>query len=1084
MSEPTLSDDDREQRLEQAMAEYIQAEDAGHAPESQAFLAHYSDLRPELDEFLADRRELAWLVDPLAPRAHPKQEGTQTLWPSAAGQGSPQFDVTIEDAPAGVNGQEIPLINGTRVRYFGDYKIQEELGRGGMGIVYKATQVSLSRLVALKLIRAGVLADNVELRRFENEAEAVAQLDHPGIVPVYEVGSHDGQRYFSMKLIEGGSLASRIDGFTEDPRAAARLVAQAAEAVHHAHQRGILHRDLKPANILLDDEGRPHVTDFGLARKVDGDSELTQSGAILGTPAYMAPEQASGRQRSVTTASDVYGLGAILYALLTGRAPFGGESVGDTLDAVRTRPPDPPTRHNARIPRDLEVICLKCLEKDPQRRYTSARALAEDLRRHLAGEPILARPVRAAEQAWMWCRRNPALASMSGLTLAVAVLGFGGVTWQWRMAVAQRNRAEEAAVREEQARRTVEASLQEVHAARTGEQGQRRETDRLLALERQSLYRTRVAFAYREWLANDVGRADELLSQCPGDLRGWEWRYCHGLSHLDMLTLQGHTHAVNSIAFSPDSKRIVSGSYDHTARVWDTATGELLQAFREHSDRVFAVAFSPDGKTVASGGQGSAINVKMWDSLTGRETVQLRGTASSVVYSLVFSPDGKWLAASPHASVVLWDTATGEQVLRQPLAGIESVAFRPDGRWLAAANREQVSVLEVPTGKVLFTLSVPVTPECNRSLCFRPDGKRLAVASRWEVVVFDTETQKQVSVCRGHSFQVEGVAFSPDGKQLVSAGGDGTVRVWNAETGREIGTIRGHQSGVACVGVSSDGSHVASGGWDGVVKIWNAVPGAWDPLRVQFRGDGASLEDIAVSLDGKRVALARRHDNAARGKEGSVEFVDTASGTVIQTWFGHLGDVFGVAFSPDGRRLASISRPYRWSKAPGQPTRCTPWQLKIRDVDSGRELWSWEHTYEAPDEDRDNPSMGPGVRFSPDGVLVAAAESHRTLAVWEYGTGKQVAVLRGHDGLITDLAFSPDGAHLATSSLDGTVRLWDWRTGQEVGRLAGHTGAVNAIRFSPDGRLLATASADRTIRLWNPKNAGNRSSEFLVDSRG
>ena len=348
-------------------------------------------------------------TDPLAT------EPAMTL---AADSGATAADATVDEIsvqnrqPRGANIAETGgavgngLQRGEYVCYFGDYEIHHELGRGGMGVVYLARQVTLNRQVALKMIRVGVLAGDVELRRFQNEAEAVAQLDHPGIVPVYEVGEHEGQKYFSMKLVEGGSLADRLDDYKNGPRAAAKFVAEAAEAVHHAHLRGILHRDLKPANILIDDQSRPHVTDFGLARKVEGDSELTQSGAILGTPAYMAPEQASGRRRAVTTASDVYGLGAILYALLTSRAPFGGDSVVETLDAVRTRPPELPSRLNAKLSQDLEVVCLKCLEKDPQRRYPSAQALAEDLRRHLAGEPILARPVGAAERAWMWCRRE------------------------------------------------------------------------------------------------------------------------------------------------------------------------------------------------------------------------------------------------------------------------------------------------------------------------------------------------------------------------------------------------------------------------------------------------------------------------------------------------------------------------------------------------------------------------------------------------------------------------------------------------------------------------------------------------------
>ena len=286
------------------------------------------------------------------------------------------------------------LPSGTRIGYFGDYELLKVLGEGGMGIVYKARQLSLNRPVALKMIKAARFASADEVRRFQNESEAVARLDHPNIVPIFEVGQYEDQHYFSMKLIAGESLDKRPKDYFADPRRAAELVAMTAGAIHHAHQRGILHRDLKPANILIDSEGRPHVTDFGLAKRVEGDSELTRSGAILGTPAYMAPEQASGKRGAVTTSTDVYGLGAILYALLTGRAPFGGDSVIDTLEQVRERRAGAADESSTRgVPRDLEVICLKCLEKDPRRRYASADALAEDLKRWLAGEPIAARPV-------------------------------------------------------------------------------------------------------------------------------------------------------------------------------------------------------------------------------------------------------------------------------------------------------------------------------------------------------------------------------------------------------------------------------------------------------------------------------------------------------------------------------------------------------------------------------------------------------------------------------------------------------------------------------------------------------------------
>lgn len=322
------------------------------------------------------------------------------------------------------------------------YEVRRLLGSGGMGIVFEAHQISLNRTVALKVIRSDSFASEPERLRFQNEAEAVAQLDHPQIVPIYEVGSRRGRHFFSMKLISGGGLDLRLEEFAQDPKRAAQLVATIAEAIHHAHQRGILHRDLKPANILLDEQGTPHITDFGLAKRLDGDFELTRTDILVGTPSYMAPEQTTRGRAAVSTATDVYGLGSILYALLAGRAPFKGSSLVETLDLVRTSTPEPPSRLNPRVPRDLEVICRKCLEKDPARRYPSALALSEDLSRWLRGEPILARPVGPRVRAMMWARRNPALAATAMLAGLFLVAGFAGVTWKWREAVRERARSD------------------------------------------------------------------------------------------------------------------------------------------------------------------------------------------------------------------------------------------------------------------------------------------------------------------------------------------------------------------------------------------------------------------------------------------------------------------------------------------------------------------------------------------------------------------------------------------------------------------------------------------------------------------
>ena len=330
------------------------------------------------------------------------------------------IDPNEETRTADGNATPRDLPRGATVRYFGDYELHREIARGGMGVVYKARQVNLNRPVALKMILAGNLAGEAEIRRFYLEAEAAANLDHPGIVPIYEVGEHEGQHYFSMGFVEGQSLAHRVAEGPLPPREAAALMVQIAEAVQYAHEKGVIHRDLKPGNVLLDTQGRPKVTDFGLAKKLQSDSGLTASGQIMGTPSYMSPEQAQGRT-DIGPLADVYSLGAMLFCLLTGRPPFQTDNVMETLKQVLERDPPEPRSLNAAIPIDLETIAQKCLQKDPHRRYGSARELAEDLNRYLAGEPIRARPVSLAERYWRWARRNPVIAVLGGVLTAVLV---------------------------------------------------------------------------------------------------------------------------------------------------------------------------------------------------------------------------------------------------------------------------------------------------------------------------------------------------------------------------------------------------------------------------------------------------------------------------------------------------------------------------------------------------------------------------------------------------------------------------------------------------------------------------------------
>jgi tetratricopeptide (TPR) repeat protein/tRNA A-37 threonylcarbamoyl transferase component Bud32 len=436
-------------RLDEVLGSYLAAAAAGRAPHREELLARHPDLAAELTSFFADQDAVDRWTEPLRPVAQ------AALTEAVAGALTPPGGECAH-APSGA---PLPSLSG--------YELLEEIGRGGMGVVYKARQKGLGRLVALKMIRAGGLLGEADLRRFRNEAELIAGLDHPHIVPVHEVGDHDGQPFFSLKFMEGGSLARQLARFGQDPRAAARLVAQVARAVHHAHQRGILHRDLKPANILLEwraGDGSPpvpYVTDFGLARRVEGDNSLTQSGTLVGTPSYMAPEQASGQKGAITTTTDVYGLGAILYALLTGRPPFQAATVLETLEQVKGQEPEPPDKSNPRVDRDLNTICLKCLQKEPDKRYSSAAALAEDLEHYLAGEPIQARRPSLGDRAWKWARRHPTVVGSAVVAVLVALVALTASTilialaqdetlhqrdiarTEWRRAEGEKQRAKE-----------------------------------------------------------------------------------------------------------------------------------------------------------------------------------------------------------------------------------------------------------------------------------------------------------------------------------------------------------------------------------------------------------------------------------------------------------------------------------------------------------------------------------------------------------------------------------------------------------------------------------------------------------------
>jgi WD40 repeat protein len=932
-------------RLGEVLAAYLEALDNGWAPDRTGLLARYAELRPDLEAFFAAQDQVNTLAGLLGaePRERPSLARAVT--------------VGLDGETSGALPSGLPS--------FGDYEVLGEVARGGMGVVYRARQVSLGRTVALKMILAGPIASPSDVERFRREAEAAALMDHPGIVPIYEVGAHEGRPWFSMKLIEGGSLAEHRERF-RTPHAAVRLLVRVARAVHQAHQHGVLHRDLKPANILLGENDEPLVTDFGLAKRFEGDAGLTQSGAIVGTPNYMAPEQASGEMRRLTTATDVHALGAILYELLTGNPPFEAGNVLDTLLKVRQEKPASPRAVNPTVDRDLETICLKCLEKDPARRYGSAELLADDLERWERGEPVRARRTGALERAWKWARRRPGLAVLWGATsaaLATAALvtaGYLGAASRLRDTEAERARADKA-------------------RADAEEEWERADT---------LLYANRIMRASYEWHDNEVARADQILEECPPARRHWEWRYLKRLCHSEAFTLKGHKGEVVSVCFSADGKRLASGDHDGGVRVWDPQKGMKLLSLQGHTSPINDVSFSADGRRLASGSRDGTI--KVWDAEKGRELFSLRGH-TGVVLCLCFSADGRRLVSgSGDKTIKVWDARKGQELLslKGHTDSILSVSFSADGRRLASGCVDgTIKVWDAGKGQMFLSLEGHIGRV--ESMTFTAEGQYLTAATFRTIKVWDSHKGRELFSREGHADVGASLCLSANGKRLASGNRDGTIKVEDAEKGRELFSLKGHKGAVYSVNICADGQRLASGGEDRVVKVWDAQKGQ---ELLSLKGHTSPVWSVSFSADGKRLGSGSR--------DGTIKVWDAHKGRELFSLRGHTGDVTCLCFSADGKRLASGDE---------------DGPIKVWDAVTGEELLSLKgHTRRVL-----------SVSFSADGKRLASGAEDKTIKVWDARKGQELLSLKGHTNSVTSVVFSADGRQLASAGSDGTIKVWD-----------------------------------------------------------
>lgn len=955
--------------------------------------------------------------------------------------------------------------------YFGDYQLLEEIARGGMGIVFKARQVSLNRIVAIKMIAGGHLASSSLVERFHTEAESAANLDHPNIVPIYEIGEHEGQHYFSMKLIEGGDLAKQISDYalpkddlnegyshrstksetTQRQIKVANLMVTIARAVHHAHQRGILHRDLKPSNILIDTSKQPHITDFGLAKLIERGSNFTQTMTVMGTPSYMSPEQAAGSTKALSTATDIFSLGAMFYELLTTQPPFRGQTPVETMRQVQEEEPARPRLICPRIDRDLETICLKCLEKEPAKRYESAEEFAKDLENWLRKEPVKARCTTRFERVVKWVRRKPAIAILIAALNLVASTGLWGVLWHMNLAM---QRAEDL---------------------------------------RHESYASDMNLAYQRLKENNRGGALELLDQHrpqtqQDDLRNWEWRYLWQQTRSEALfELCQRQDQVGAVAFSRNGLVIAVSDGNSGVSFWNVATRKEDVRLRINGGFGWGrgIAFSPVGDLFAACTASSDGNPKfsLWDTQTAEEQVRLLD--NEFVLSAEFSQNGELLAAFTHEGWVrVWRVKTGARVKDISVSARTldhgRVTFSPRGDFLAIGEGNgRIRLFDV----VRWSQKAEIQAAADgiNSLAFSWDGSVLASASSYSeriVKLWDVATGKQRGVLAGHRGYIRSLAFAPDTRFLASASVDQTIRIWDIHSLTEVNVLSGHLLEVWAIAFSPDGKLLASGCKDGSVYIWNSFSKkqisspivlpekisrcSFSPdsrsLATLGRGNGAlSIWDISTQIRSTEMGEEKYAELCFRpgGKEialatidGRIEIWNIEHKRQIGSFDTQIGGISLLKFLDSGRLLAVVD-----IRRGIQIWQAGAWKLKS----------SWE--FDEPYSTR-LVFLINRIAISPDEQFIARAQDDGTVSIWELWSGRRIAKLSQQRRMPSGIAFTPEGEHLVTASTFGVLQIWKLSLKKEIAVLRGHLMAMESLAISPDGSRLASPSGSE-LRIWD-----------------